>query len=273
VIPDAPKLKRSPYIAPEIYVSGTVPEATADLFSLGVILFEMLVGSPPFGCSTDLERTGGTLSDVRARRLREVDGIAPKVVEIVCGLIQQAPTDRIANAAKVLTSLDVATEEVTTPSTKEANPRLEDGSQSGLYNISSFLKTGAEAQIYQAAGVRGKKVALKLFNRDVPLPRIVDEQEFAATAHHSSLVRSIATASGRTAATSLLSTGFRNAAFETSSTRETALIAKLFLAEWNSFWKHSIRFTRIPMTASIILSSTMTSSRRTFLLPNRGARF
>jgi hypothetical protein len=163
VIPDAPKLKRSPYIAPEIYVSGTVPEATADLFSLGVILFEMLVGSPPFGCSTDLERTGGTLSDVRARRLREVDGIAPKVVEIVCGLIQQAPTDRIANAAKVLTSLDVATEEVTTPSTKEANPRLEDGSQSGLYNISSFLKTGAEAQIYQAAGVRGKKVALKLF--------------------------------------------------------------------------------------------------------------
>jgi serine/threonine protein kinase len=189
VIPDAPKLKRSPYIAPEIYVSGTVPEATADLFSLGVILFEMLVGSPPFGCSTDLERTGGTLSDVRARRLREVDGIAPKVVEIVCGLIQQAPTDRIANAAKVLTSLDVATEEVTTPSTKEANPRLEDGSQSGLYNISSFLKTGAEAQIYQAAGVRGKKVALKLFNRDVPLPRIVDEQEFAATAHHSSLVR------------------------------------------------------------------------------------
>lgn len=189
VIPDASKLKRSPYIAPEIYVSGTVPEATADLFSLGVILFEMLVGSPPFGCSTDLERSGGTLGDEQARRLREVDGIAPKVVELVCGLIQQAPSDRIANAAKVLRSLDVATEKVATPPTKEVNPRLADGSQSGLYNISSFVKTGAEAQIYRAAGVRGKKVALKLFNRDVPLLRIVDEQVLAATTHHPSLVR------------------------------------------------------------------------------------
>lgn len=189
VIPDASKLKRSPYIAPEIYVSGTVPETTADLFSLGVILFEMLVGSPPFGCSTDLERSGGTLSEEQARRLREVDGVAPEVIDLVCALIQQAPSVRIASAAKVLQSLDVATEEAATPPTKEANPRLEDGSQSGLYNISSFVKTGAEAQIYCAAGVRGKKVALKLFNRDVPLPRIVDEQGFAATAHHPSLVR------------------------------------------------------------------------------------
>ena len=56
VIPDVAKLKRVPYIAPEIYAGGRVPESTADLFSVGVILYEMLTGSRPFGCSTDLER-------------------------------------------------------------------------------------------------------------------------------------------------------------------------------------------------------------------------
>ena len=189
VIPDVAELRRSPYMAPEIYAgSGDLGEA-ADLFSLGVILFEMLVGSPPFRCSTDLERSGGVLSDEQTRRLREVNGIAPKVIDLIWGLIQQAPSDRIANAAKVLNSLDIAMEEATATPAKEANPRLEDGSQSGLYNISSFVKIGAEAQIYRAAGVRGKNVALKLFKRDVPLPRIVDEQGFAATAHHPSLVR------------------------------------------------------------------------------------
>jgi len=189
VIPDASKLKRSPYIAPEIYVSGTVPEATADLFSLGVILFEMLVGSPPFGCSTDLERSDGSLSDEQARKLRNVEGLSSKVIDLVHRLIQQRPSDRIADASRVLDSLDATTETAIAQPTKEANPRLRDGAQSGLYNIASFVKTGAEAQIYRAAGVRGKKVALKLFNRDVQLPRIVDEQGFAATAHHPSLVR------------------------------------------------------------------------------------
>jgi serine/threonine protein kinase len=189
VIPDASKLKRSPYIAPEIYVSGTVPEATADLFSLGVILFEMLVGSPPFGCSTDLERSGGRLSDEQVQRLHNVEGLSSKVIDLVHALIQQCPSDRITDASRVLKSLGVARETPTAPPPKETNPRLEDGSQSGIYNISSFVKTGAEAQIYRAAGVRGKCVALKLFNRDVPLPRIVDEQGFAATAHHPSLVR------------------------------------------------------------------------------------
>ena len=189
VIPDASKLKRSPYMAPEIYVSGTVPEATADLFSLGVILFEMLLGSRPFGCSTDLERSGGSLSVEQARKLCNVEGLSPKVIDLVHGLIQQRPSDRIADASEVLKLLDAAQETVTAPAPKETNPRLQDGSQWGLYNISSFLKTGAEAQIYRAAGVRGKSVALKLFNRDVPLRRIVDEQKYAATAHHPSLVR------------------------------------------------------------------------------------
>ncbi len=189
VIPDVSKLKRSPYIAPEIYVCGTVPEATADLFSLGVILYEMLVGQCPFGCSTDLERSNGRLTEEHLQKLRQVEGISKCVIDLVCTLIRQNPSDRIADAAKVIVALDECTGYPTLPVISETNPRLHEEAQSGLYSIQSFVKSGAEAQIYRAAGVRGKDVALKLFNRDVPLPRVVDEQFYAAAVHHTSLVR------------------------------------------------------------------------------------
>ncbi|SPD75420.1 putative Serine/threonine protein kinase [uncultured Desulfobacterium sp.] len=189
VIPDASKLKRSPYIAPEIYVRGTVPEATTDLFSLGVILYEMLVGQCPFGCSTDLERSNGRLPEEHLQKLRQVEGVSDCVVDLVCALVRQNPSDRIADANKVLAALDECTGHLTLPFGIETNPRLPEGAQSGLYSIQYFVTSGAESQVYRAAGVRGKNVALKLFNRDVPLPRIVDEQSYAAAAHHPSLVR------------------------------------------------------------------------------------
>ena len=187
VIPDATKLKRSPYTAPEIYVSGTVPEATADLFSLGVILYEMLVGKPPFGCSTDLERSNGELMGGHRNKLQQCD-IPIRVVDLVFTLVRQNPADRIAAAGAVLAQLEDY-EKPASPIVLEANPRLAEGAQSGLYSVEAFVRSGAEAQIYLAAGARGRQVGLKLFNRDVPLQRVVEEQGFAATAHHPGLVR------------------------------------------------------------------------------------
>lgn len=189
VVPDVSKLKRSPYIAPEIYISGTVPEATADLFSLGVILYEMLVGQCPFGCSTDIERSNGRLTDTQIQRLRQVEGVSDCVIDLVCALVLQHPSDRVSNASKVLSGLDECLDYLELPIVTETNPRLPEGAQSGLYSIQSFVTSGAESQIYRAAGARGRNVALKLFNRDVLLPRVIDEQSYAASAHHPSLVR------------------------------------------------------------------------------------
>ena len=187
VIPDASKLKRSPYTAPEIYVSGTVPEATADLFSLGVILYEMLVGERPFGCSTDLERSNGELTESHRNQLHKYY-VPAHVVDLVFALVRRNPSDRIAETGTVLARLE-GHEQPKPPIILEANPRLPEGSQSGLYSVEKFVRSGAEAQIYRAAGARGRKVALKLFNSDVPLQRVVEEQSFSATAHHPALVR------------------------------------------------------------------------------------
>ncbi|MBU4270786.1 MAG: protein kinase [Planctomycetes bacterium] len=186
VIPDATKLKRTPYIAPEIYSGGVVPESTADLFSLGVILYEMLTGKRPFGCSTDLERSGGRLTTAHRQELVKQQ-VPATLVDLVFDLVQQNPDGRPGDAMQVAKQLEA--DRAPPVVMREANPRLAAAQQSGFYAIEAFLKCGAESQIYRAVGVRGRQVALKLFNCDVPLQRVVDEQRFAAAIHHSSIVR------------------------------------------------------------------------------------
>lgn len=186
VIPDASKLKRTPYTAPEVYAGGTTPEASADLFSIGVILYEMLTGASPFGCSTDLEQLGGGLGSDHQRELSRHN--APKhLVDLIVALVQQSPATRPGNAKGVLERL--VGEESSSAAVQEVNPRLTPGDRHGLYAIEEFLTYGAESQIYRALGARGRQVALKLFDMDVPLQRVVDEQRFVASIHHPCIVR------------------------------------------------------------------------------------
>jgi len=46
-LPETTLLKLSPYIAPELYQEKKDVHEATDLFSVGVIFFEMLTGHPP----------------------------------------------------------------------------------------------------------------------------------------------------------------------------------------------------------------------------------
>lgn len=187
VIPDTSKLKRLPYIAPEIYTPCTVPEVTADLFSVGVLLYEMLTGAPPVKCSTDLENAGGALAAEHRQQL--VGKKCPEhLIDLVFDLVQQNPSNRPSDAGQVLMRLEVETGPAASVP-PEPNPQLAPGERCGVYEIKSFLRWGAESQIYRAAGIGGREIALKLFNRDVPRPRIVKEHQCSGAVHHPSLVR------------------------------------------------------------------------------------
>ena len=186
VIDDTAQLKRSPYIAPEIYKGGSIPEATADLFSVGVLLYEMLTGERPFACSTDLDRTGGVLDPARVAKL-DGDDIPPKVKQLILELLQPDPENRPASASQVAERLPSA-QQVKSP-VSFGDKELEPGTCSGIYGIKRFVKKGAEAQIYEGLGPRGKPVAIKLFNGDVPLERVQNEQELAGTIRHPSILR------------------------------------------------------------------------------------
>ncbi|RYZ73214.1 MAG: serine/threonine protein kinase, partial [Proteobacteria bacterium] len=189
VIPDVSQLKRSPYIAPEIYKGGMTPEATADLFSVGVMLYEMLVGERPFGCSTDLELSQGKLREEQLGKVRIVDGVDERLVGLIDCLVRESPASRLSSADSVIELLSECLDGPVDEAPIEANRLLDANERHGLYEIVEFIGHGAEAQIYKAAGVGGKPVLLKLFKRDVLLQRVVSEYRFAGTVRHPSLVR------------------------------------------------------------------------------------
>lgn len=186
VIPDATKLKRSPYIAPEIYAGGDIPDGKADLFSVGVILYETLTGKRPFGCSTDLERSNGRLTDIHRQELRKHD-VPTNLVELVFDLVQQLTGRKPADGQLVLRRLEDFQE--SSSAALKVNPALAPGNQSGLYAIEEFLGYGAESQIYRAAGMGGRKIALKIFDRDVPQQHVVNEHRLTGTVLHPTVVR------------------------------------------------------------------------------------
>lgn len=94
-----------PYLAPEL-MRGERVDGRADLFSLGVVLYECLAGLRPFDGAHDIETMGRIVTDRRVP-LRtvapEVDG---QLAAIVDRLLASNPDDRFADADALLDALD-----------------------------------------------------------------------------------------------------------------------------------------------------------------------
>jgi tRNA A-37 threonylcarbamoyl transferase component Bud32 len=97
------------YVCPE-QIDDREPDARGDLYSLGVVLFEMLSGCVPF--------TGKTLADILAAHRTMA---APRLPErlnvyqpIVDHLLAKDPKDRYASAAEFLDALDAVRAETNT---------------------------------------------------------------------------------------------------------------------------------------------------------------
>ncbi|MBV5329693.1 MAG: protein kinase [Chlorobium sp.] len=174
VFPDAKSLQASPFIAPELYIDGQFDE-TADLFSVGVILYTMLCGEPPFGSSLDLLKSGG-LPDSTLARLKQLNLPAP-LTDLITSLIRFDRTKRTLEASDVLAVLQG---QITDPAYKQVqgekiNKILQLGDSDRGFEIVEFLGQGREAQVYRARQIGDRKVALKLFMQKVPRERVVEE--------------------------------------------------------------------------------------------------
>lgn len=92
------------YVAPE-QVEGREPDARADLYSLGVVLFEMLAGQAPFQCGTDVatalahvQKPPPPLTDFRP-------DLPPQLVDLVSALLVKQPEHRVPSARALASSL------------------------------------------------------------------------------------------------------------------------------------------------------------------------
>src|SRR5690606_37710857 len=96
-----------PYMSPE--QSRVAPlDARSDVFSLGSVLFELAVGTPPFGD----DHTPGTLDKLRksdpdrlARLLVEAE-VPSWLTQVVLGCLRREPDDRFPTAAALADALD-----------------------------------------------------------------------------------------------------------------------------------------------------------------------
>jgi serine/threonine protein kinase/predicted ATPase len=94
-----------PYMAPEQLLGGTL-DARADLYALGCIMFELLVGRPPFVGSTAREIIEGHLHGAPPRPSELVPGWPADLDELVRGLLAKNPRQRLGYADVVAAALE-----------------------------------------------------------------------------------------------------------------------------------------------------------------------
>ncbi len=95
------------YLAPERIRTG-LPSAAGDVYSWGVVAYEVLAGVPPFRAATSAELTWLHEHET-VRSLRSVGVVLPAAFEeIVLKALAKAPVDRFATASEIVARLDAA---------------------------------------------------------------------------------------------------------------------------------------------------------------------
>jgi non-specific serine/threonine protein kinase len=94
-----------PYMSPE-QVLGRPLDHRSDLFSLGVVLYEMATGQRPFAGPTTFE----TLEQIVRENPRPVTSLNPRIraalQDLILGCLEKRPEDRIQTAAQLADRLD-----------------------------------------------------------------------------------------------------------------------------------------------------------------------
>jgi eukaryotic-like serine/threonine-protein kinase len=139
------------YMAPEQAAGDPASDERADLYSLGVVAYELLVGSPPF------ERR--SLQDLLAAHLTEAPvpvaerraDVPPELSALVTRLLAKRPEDRPGNARDVLDALGA----LTTPSARRPQSFLQRLREIGWRRAAAGVTLlGAVAGVLVIAGSR-----------------------------------------------------------------------------------------------------------------------
>jgi hypothetical protein len=93
------------YLSPE-QIRDEEPDARADLYSLGVVLYEMLAGAPPFVGETDMAVALAHLNNPVPTLSKRAQGVPVELDRLVGDLLAKDPGRRVPSAAAARQRLD-----------------------------------------------------------------------------------------------------------------------------------------------------------------------
>lgn len=97
------------YAAPELFLEENEVDGRVDLYSLGTVLYEMLVGKPPFSLSGERATVINVYLHGEATSPRELrPAVFDELNELVLTALNKSPYDRFRDAASMLDSLQRA---------------------------------------------------------------------------------------------------------------------------------------------------------------------
>ncbi len=96
------------YMSPEQCRGNVVVDARADIYALGVMLYEMLTGRPPFLADNYTALAHSHIYEPAPPPSRFNPRISPAVQSVVLKALEKSPADRFQKATELSTALDMA---------------------------------------------------------------------------------------------------------------------------------------------------------------------
>ena len=163
-----------PYMAPEQIMGRTV-DGRADLYSVGVLLYECLAGRRPFECETLLGYLEAHTRLEPEPLRRQLPELPAEVEEFTGRLLAKAPEDRYGNAAEALRDLQLIAGDAlqaTPPSRRSSRLDLAPSGTRRLYAILGHGIDEGATSLHIEPCPGGGRVRLRLRNHLVESERL-----------------------------------------------------------------------------------------------------